>query len=253
MFDPASMMVMSAINAGAQIFGANKAAGAQTDAANAGILAQQQAFNKLKSWLKPYQKAGTETLGTLQDRMPFLTSPITMDQETLEGTPGYEFLLSQGNKNIQANAAARGLGSSGTAMKAAQRFGVDLANTTYKDQFNMENINRQNEFARLMEMVNMGRGAAGALGGGAMQLGQGTSSLMTGAGNAQAGAYMAGANAIGNAGNSIMNYAMMNQYMNPNAGTGMYGNQQQPAYSAAPQSPWVSNAIGNYNNAGWGA
>lgn len=218
----------AALGAGASIYGSNKAAKAQTNAANMANSLQWQMYNQQRNDLMPYMNFGKEQLGDLEGRMPFLTSPIQMDQAALEQTPGYQFLLSQGMKNIQANAAARGLGNSGTAIKAGQRFGIDLANTTYKDQFGMENINRTNSFNRLLEASRLGQSAASGVGAAGTAAGQGMAANTIGAGNAQAGAYMAGANAIGSGANSIMQYAMMKEMM---GGGNMYGSQvpqQQP-------------------------
>jgi len=83
-----------------------------------------------------------------------------MTQENLEKTPGYDFTKTQGLKAVQNSAAARGLGVSGAALKGAATFATGLANQTYKDQFTLENTNRQNAYDRLMGLVSTGEGAA---------------------------------------------------------------------------------------------
>jgi hypothetical protein len=63
--------------------------------------------------------------------------PLQMTQAQLEQTPGYQFTRDQGLKMTQSAAAARGLGVSGASLKGAATYATGLANTTYKDQFNL--------------------------------------------------------------------------------------------------------------------
>jgi hypothetical protein len=56
-------------------------------------------------------------------------------QAQLEATPGYKFTLQQGLESVQNSAAARGLGSSGAALKGAATYTTGLANQTYQNQF----------------------------------------------------------------------------------------------------------------------
>lgn len=156
----------------------NKAIGAITDYGGRAIdtvtAGRDQATNLLgsryeaiKDVMDPYSEAGQRALAELEGRLPYLTSPITMDQATLEQTPGYQFTQRQGLKAVQNSAAARGLGVSGAAQKGAAEFATGLANKTYQDQFALENTNRNNAFNRLMALVTGGADAAfkgGALG-----------------------------------------------------------------------------------------
>src|SRR5712671_4414683 len=152
----------SAVSAAATAYGANKAAGAQTDAANQAAQTQMAMYNRTRQDLSPYRNAGSADLATLQGELPFLTSPIKMDEATLEQTPGYQFTRNQGLKAVQNSAAARGLGASGAALKGAATFATGLADQTYQTQFNLENTNRSNAYNRLMGLVNVGaRAAAG--------------------------------------------------------------------------------------------
>ena len=86
--------------------------------------------------------------------------------EALQADPGYQFQLQQGNQALERSLAARGLGQSGAALKAAQEYGQGLANQTYNDYFN-----------RQAQLAGQGFGAA-----------QGLGSLYTNLGNVQAAA-----------------------------------------------------------------
>jgi hypothetical protein len=204
--------------ADAQVAATNKASDTQLTLGRESnkLLADQ--YGQTREDLAPYRTAGNENLAELQKRLPFLTSPIEMDQAALEKTPGYQFTKDQGLKAVQNSAAARGLGVSGAALKGAASFTTGLANQTYKDQFALENTNRQNAFDRLMGLVTVGGNAAAqtaTIGNKAATTqagvntatGQGVAANTIGGGNAQAAAYNATGSAIGKAASDIGGYA----------------------------------------------
>jgi hypothetical protein len=250
----ATAIVGSAVIGGAvTAYSANKAASAQTDAANKAsdtqltlgresnkLLADQ--YNQTREDLAPYRTAGSENLTELQKRLPFLTSPIEMTQENLEKTPGYDFTKTQGLKGVQNSAAARGLGVSGAALKGAATFATGLANQTYKDQFALENTNRQNAYDRLMGVIGTGENAAaitGTLGNKTATsqasvntaTGQGVAANTIGAGNAQAAAANATGAGVTKAFNDVGGYA---------AYKGLYGGS-----GSSPVS-YVTGSAGDY-------
>lgn len=91
----------------------------------------------------PYSQAGQTALANMQ----------APSQEALEADPGYQFRLQQGQQALERSLAARGLGQSGAALKAAQEYGQGLADQTYNDYFN-----------RQAQLANLGYGAAANLG-----------------------------------------------------------------------------------------
>lgn len=227
----------------AQTAAADRAAQAQTAASNKAIDFAQTQYGTTRADLAPFREAGIRSQQELEARLPFLTSGINvelpeldvtmpeMSQEWLEKTPGYQFAKTQGLKAVQNSAATRGLGVSGAALKGAATFATGLADQTYgqqferglqtfdrglqkfdrgmakaKTQFDIENANRSNAYARLMGLVGTGTTAAGATAtagtaatttaaNAAISAGQGQAAAAIGAGNAQA----AGINATGNA------------------------------------------------------
>lgn len=200
----------SIIGAGATIIGANKAAQVQTSATDKAIAFQKEMFDKLQTNLKPYMDAGAYANSAIKNYLPQFTAPIKMDQAALEKTPGYQFTQTQGLKAVQNAAAARGLGTSGAALKGAADFSTGLANSTYKDQFNLENINRSNAFNRLLAVAGYGQSSAAGVGNAGMNLGNSVSESLIGGANARAGAYTAGAGAISDAANNAGQYAYFN-------------------------------------------
>ncbi|ACS41682.1 hypothetical protein [Methylorubrum extorquens] len=196
----------SAASAGASLFGANSAANASKKAAQIAAATQMQMYNQTRTDLEPFRQVGEYAGGQLTNRLTELTSPIVMDQAALEATPGYRFTLNQGLKAGQNSAAARGLGLSGAAIKAATNYAAGLADQTYMNQFNVANTNQSNAFNRLLQATQLGQGAAAQTATAGTATGQGIANNMIQSGNAQAGAAMAGANAVGSAANNFGNY-----------------------------------------------
>jgi hypothetical protein len=145
-------------------------------------------------------------------------------------TPGYQFTLDQGLKAVQNSAAARGLGTSGAALKGASSYATGLANSTYNDVFsralNTFNTNygsAANRVNRLNTLVSNGQNAAatnGSLGANAMNsIGD---TLMSGA-NAAAAGRVGSANALAGGLNGLGQNALVYGMMQNNAGGGSSG------------------------------
>lgn len=145
-------------------------------------------------------------------------------------TPGYQFTLDQGLKSVQNSAAARGLGTSGAALKGAAGYATGLADSTYNDVFNRAlntfNTNYSsaaNRVNRLSSLVGSGQNAAETNGSlGAKAMGNIGNTLASGA-NAQASGIVGGANALSSGLSSVGNNALLYGMMQNNAGSGSSG------------------------------
>ncbi len=204
------------IGAGASIFGASQAASAQTAAADKATAAQLQMFETARKALEPYTTAGEPAANKLMSASsdPYFTSPVTMTQADLEATPGYQFVNYQGQKAVQNSYAARGLGSSGAAMKGAASYATGLADTTYQTQYQIAQDQRNQIYNRLYNTASLGANAAAGVGSSAVQTGQSVGSNIIGAGNAAAGAWTSAGNTAATLGNQIAGYNYMQPYMN---------------------------------------
>jgi len=152
-----------------------------------------------------------------------------MDQATLEQTPGYQFNLTQGQKAVTNSAAARGLGTSGAALKGAATFATGLADSTYQNQFNNAVTNQTNAYNRLKGLVDTGENAAAQTGAAGTSAATGAANAQIGAGNAQAAAANATGASISNAANSIGGYAAYKGlYGGSSAGPITYGTSNGP-------------------------
>jgi len=185
----ATAIVGSAVIGGiSQSYAASKAADAQTAAADKAIALQQGQYQQTRSDLDPYRQIGRTASDQLSSRIGELTTPITMDQATLEKTPGYQFNLTQGQRAVTNSAAARGLGSSGAALKGAATFATGLADSTYQNQFNNAQLNQKNAYDRLKGLVDTGENAAAQTGALGEKAAYNSGVATIGAGNAQAAA-----------------------------------------------------------------
>lgn len=193
----AAILASGALSAGSSIFGsmqANKSADRQYAATMAAMEEANRRYREYQNLLSPYMNMGGAASKDLQERMPFLTSPIVMDQDALEKTPGYQFTRDQGLRAAQNALTGVGLGRTGSAVKAATRFAAGLADQTQQTQFGQENVNRTNAWNRLYQAAGLGKDAVTALGGAGINTGQAVGNYLVQGGNAQAAGMMGQAN-----------------------------------------------------------
>lgn len=173
---------------------------------------QQQATTAYQ----PYQQFGTEAtnrLAVLMGLRPGVDSGSLMQQPTinqLQMDPGYAFREQQGMQAVNRTAAAQAGLQSGAALKAAQRFGQDLASQEYGNAYNRFMANRANQMALLQGGTQTGFGAAQGLGNAALgtatnlaqnyqNLGEGLGQGYANIGAANASSYMAPTNLLAQA------------------------------------------------------
>jgi hypothetical protein len=186
---------------------------AQMLAAQQAAQALQQSQKQAEVAYQPYQQFGTEAtnrLATLMGLRPGVDSGALMQQPTmaeLQMDPGYAFREQQGMQAVNRSAAAAAGLQSGSALKAAQRFGQDLASQEYGNAYNRFMQNRQNQIGLLTGGAQTGFGAAQGLGNAAIgtgtnlanvygNLGQGLGQGYADAGAARASSYMAPTNML---------------------------------------------------------
>ena len=256
-FDPITM----GLGAGVSLLSGFMGAGASKKASEQQIAARERALQMQKGMfdtaagaLNPFISGGANVLNQLSGLTGpggALTTPTSANlpggtnfsgvvpnfnfqptQEQLEQTPGYQFNLNQGLKAVQNSAAARGLGSSGTAMKGAADYAQGLAGTTFQQQLQnylqqgqmnfqntltagqqdwqntfqsgqtgFQNYLQQNRqiFDLLFPQAQLGAGSAASLAGAAGTFGKSMGDTMTGIGDAGAAGTLGETNAWTNA------------------------------------------------------
>jgi len=198
----------------ADIFGANKAAKAQSKAADKAAAASQYAtdqslamqkeqFERMWAATEGARNLGNTAIGSLQGLANGTVDPATWVQKT----PGYQNSLNAGQRQINASMAAKGGLLSGDAAKEGLKYGADYANNVFNQERNA-----------LMGMAGLGQTAT-AQGGAAGQnmANNGQNALFNNAGNlsssynqkadAKAGFWGNMVGAFGS--NAMANYAKM--------------------------------------------
>lgn len=234
---PLAIVGSSLIGADASSNSAGSAERAQAQAASDANATQLAMFNKTQANLQPYMDSGNVGNSQLANRLTDLTSPIKMDQTALQNTPGYQFNLANGLRAVQNGAAARGLGSSGAALKGAATYATGLADSTYQNQFNNAVTNQSNAYNRLLGVASLGENAAAGLGNNAVATGTNIGNNIIGAGNNAAANSIAQGNALSNAANSVPNSLITQQILQSRNG-GQF---------AGGASGWTNPDTGYYN------
>jgi hypothetical protein len=114
-----------------------------------------KAQGRARDVVNPFLQTGTGANQQLSDRLTSGFNPGDLTQD-----PGYQFRLREGQSALERSLAARGLGQSGAALKAAQEFGQGLADQTYNDAYSR--WLQQN--SQLSGLGGQGLSAAGAVG-----------------------------------------------------------------------------------------
>lgn len=207
--------------------GAKSAAQTESDAATqnennvlaAGRQASQMdlgAIGSANSPLQPYVNLGNQATGTLSNLLSGQNSGQML--QALQSMPGYQFLLKQGLEATQNGFAAKGLGSSGAAMKGAANYANGLAANNYETFYNNALSDAQlggsAAASQSQNIANLNQAAANALMGGAT----GAASLGMAGAAATASGQVGAANALGgsisNAGNTIGQALTANALLN---------------------------------------
>lgn len=93
-------------------------------------------------------QGGDEQYGFLQQRF---------NNDVFEKDPGYQFRMDEGNKAVEAGAAARNGLLSGAAMKAMQKYSQGFASNEYGNAYNRFTGDQQNMYNRLAQMAGTGQ------------------------------------------------------------------------------------------------
>jgi hypothetical protein len=188
-----------------QAASAREAAQIQERIAQQQIEEARRTFEAQRGFLQPYQEPGLNALARIQAGLGAggeFARPFTMDQ--FQADPGYAFRLSEGQKALERQAAARGGLISGSALKAAQRFGQEMGSQEFQNAFARAQTERANVLNPLFALYGTGAETAGALSGAAGGMGSSIGGFLGQSGQAQAagltGAAQAGAQGILGAG-----------------------------------------------------
>lgn len=203
----------------------NRAADAQTAAAQAGIDEQRRQFDALQKLLEPWVKSGTTALGGQQDLIGLNGNDAQAAAiKALQESPQFTALAQQGEDAILQNASATGGLRGGNTQAALAQFRPALLNQLIDQQY-----------GRLGNLSVVGQNSAAGVGNAGMTTGANVATLLGQQGQAQAGAALS-------AGRSNIGYAnaltgALGQY----AGLGGFGS----AFTTPGAGGAYSNPLGS--------
>jgi len=228
---------------------AGKAAKAQKQAAEQAAQLQSEQYWDQVARQEPFRQAGLLSTTELMRQFGLSGEPTSAGYGNLlrdftaadfQADPGYAFRLQEGLKGLDRQAAARGGLISGAALKAAQRYGQDVASNEYQNAYNRYNQNRSQRYQMLTGQQTAGANATNAQNQSSQNYANAAGDAYMQAGNARASGYIGQGNAMSQAAGNIGNYFAQQQMMNrlaPNYGTGSFTNYSGSSMGVGPWAP----------------
>jgi hypothetical protein len=143
---------------------AGEVAGGETRATLLQQKRMDEALTAQRNLLSPYSTAGATAVNRLSTGLATggeFAKPFTLTNFTAD--PGYAFRLSEGQKALERQSAARGGLMSGGALKAATRFGQEMGSQEFQNAFNRYYAERQAQLDPLFQLYSGGLAASGDL------------------------------------------------------------------------------------------
>ncbi len=220
------------------------AANTQANSAAAATAQQQAALDKQIALNQPFYDVGVAANKGLSTQAPYTPAAFNFQAD-----PGYAFTLAQGNKQMNATAAARGGLISGNALTAGQQYGQGLGSTYYQQAYNnylannAQNLQAYNtNTANQQFLANQGQSSANQTANSIGNFGNSAASNTIGAGNALAAGQVGSANAYTGALNTGINAYQTNALISSirgNGNTSAYTPTSTPGADAVLNQPIV--------------
>jgi len=219
-------MIAGGATLASSLIGSNAASSAarmQAGAARDAAALQQKQYEQTREDQAPWREAG---VGALNKLIP-MSDYTNFGMDQFRADPGYAFRLSEGQKALDRQAAARGGLISGGALKAAQRYGQEMGSQEYTNAFNRYQAERQARLGPLQSLAGIGQSATNFTGQAGAANAAAVGNYMTGGAAAGAAGQVGAANAINSGLGTYLNYSQGNNLINAlnNRGT-TYSPQQ---------------------------
>jgi hypothetical protein len=199
---------------------AKGAASTQAAAARDAAELQNEQFQQTREDQAPWRAAGVNALAEMQRTAGNVPAAFKFGMGDFQQDPGYAFRLAEGQKALDRQAAARGGLISGGALKAAGRYGQDMASQEYQNAYNRAftgygtDVARENQlYNRQAALAGIGQTATNLVGQAGQNYANAAGNLMTGGAAAQAAGQVGMANAFTGGLGQYMNYSQ-NQAQN---------------------------------------
>jgi len=221
---------------------AENAAETQAGAARDAAKLQNEQFKQTREDQMPWLEAGRGALNKLIPLSDY--QKFGMDQ--FQADPGYAFRLSEGQKALDRQAAARGGLISGSALKAATRYGQEMGSQEYQNAFNRYQSERASQLAPLQSLAGIGQTTASNLGATGAANANAVGNYLTGGAAARAAGSVGAANAMTGSLGTYLNYSQGNNLVQALRGgqtAGSVGSSYAPAGNPL--------AVGEYADPGY--
>jgi hypothetical protein len=211
---------------------AEKAADVQKQVADQQTALQREMFERTREDQAPYRQAGYNALAEMQRTAGNVPGAFKFGAGDFTADPGYGFRLSEGQKALDRQAAARGGLISGGALRAATRFGQEMGSQEFGNAYNRALTGYNTDVARENQLYNRqaalsgigqtatnlvgqaGQNYATSAGNALGSYGTNVGNLMTSAGAANAAGQVGMANAITGGLGTYLNYTNNNALLN---------------------------------------
>lgn len=215
------MGLSSAIGAGGSILGGMFG----QQGAKSAVNAESNMFNTASAYASPFINMGRKAINPLMS----LITPGPNQNAALEGTPGYQFALSQGEKGVTNQATMGGLG--GNVLRGGANYAEGLASNTWSDVV-----------SKLMGTVGTGANAASSLAGNATNMAGTIGNTALAGTNLGVGGLLGAAGSASTGLSNLGTLGFLSKYMNNGGGgapgapgaPGMYSNTS----NALQPQPW---------------
>ena len=192
---------------------AKSAAKTQAGAADRASDLQREMFEQTREDQAPYRQAGYNALAELQRTAGNVPGAFKFGAGDYQADPGYAFRLSEGQKALDRQAAARGGLISGGALKAAQRYGQEMGSQEFGNAYNRAltsygtDVARENQlYNRQAALAGIGQTSTNLVGQAGQNYATSAGNLMTGGAAAQAAGQVGAANALTGGLGTYLNY-----------------------------------------------
>ena len=192
---------------------AKSAAKTQAGAADRASDLQREMFEQTRADQAPYREAGYNALANLQRTAGNVPGAFKFGAGDYQADPGYAFRLSEGQKALDRQAAARGGLISGGALKAAQRYGQEMGSQEFGNAYNRAltsygtDVARENQlYNRQAALAGIGQTSTNLVGQAGQNYATSAGNLMTGGAAAQAAGQVGAANALTGGLGTYLNY-----------------------------------------------
>jgi hypothetical protein len=203
--------------------------GGQTDT----IAAQRAALAQARTDLDPWRTQGANAL-TVASNLSGANGPeaAALAQQDFFTSPGYQFRLDEGMREVDAGAAAKGMLRSGATLKGEQRFAQGLASEEFG-----------NYYQRLNDLSKIGLQSALPTANAEMQAGTNIGNAYLGTAGRLGDTYTGSAARIGNAYTGTAQDMANTEVSRGGAEASIYGNMAQGVGNAA--NSYIGNSLYN--------